>query len=348
VLSPHSTGAVIFTSGTTGDPKGVRHTNASLGSAIAMVGSLAAFDDRSVLAGSDAHLVVPALLAGGRVEFPPGGADAIALLRHANRVAATHLSAVPIDADAMAAAVAVGEAAFPPRLRLLVLGSAPVGRRTLERLQATLPATTACWSAYGATEVLPIAAVSLAAKLAFAGAGNLVGAPLPGVAITIGESGEILVDGPNRAPGYLGGPDLAAHATGDLGALLPDGQLVLHGRSKEMLLRRGVNIYPGLYEPTIERIPEVAAAVMVGEMDPETNDERVVIFVTPAEPGDDGSALAATVRAKLADGPYRIDEGAQPDEIVVVDQIPVAGRSRKPDRAALRLEATRRRAGVAA
>jgi len=233
-------------------------------------------------------------------------------------------------------------------LRLLVLGSAPVGRRTLERLRATLPAATACWSAYGATEVLPIAAVSLTAKLAFGGAGNLVGTPLPGVAVSISDAGEILVDGPNRAPGYLGGPDLPAHATGDLGSLLPDGQLVLHGRSKEMLLRRGVNIYPGLYEPTIERIPGVAAAVMVGEMDPETNDERVVLFVTPVQPGCDRDALAAAVRANLASGPHRIDGAAQPDDVVVVDRIPMAGRSRKPDRAALRVEASRRRAGVAA
>jgi acyl-CoA synthetase (AMP-forming)/AMP-acid ligase II len=348
ILPAGATRAVIFTSGTTGDPKGVRHSGGSLGSAIAMVGSLAAFDERSVLAGSDAHLVVPMLLAGGRVELPPGGAHSLALLRHANRVSATHLSAVPIDADAMAVAVAAGGAAFPRGLRLLVLGSAPVGRRTLERLRATLPATTACWSAYGATEVLPIAAVSLDAKLAFTGAGNLVGAPLPGVEIRISDEGEIMVDGPNRAPGYLGGPDLAVHATGDLGALLPDGQLALHGRSKEMLLRRGVNIYPGLYEPTIERIPGVAAAVMVGEMDPETHDERVVLFVSPTDPGCDRGALVSAVRANLAAGPSRIDGDAQPDEIIVLDQIPVAGRSRKPDRAALRLEAARRRTGVAA
>lgn len=346
LISPLDTAAVVFTSGTTDAPKGVRHTGASLGATIGLVGSLASLDDAAVLASGDAHLVVPTLLAGGRVELPPQRADAVALLGHAHRVSATHLAAVPVDADSMAAAVMDGTDVFPPSLRLLMLGSAPVGRRTLERLGETLPHGAACWSIYGATEALPIAAVSLADKLDYTGVGNLVGAALPGVLVSITEAGEIVVDGPNRAPGYLGGPDLPAHATGDLGALQPDGRLVLHGRAKEMLLRRGVNIYPGLYEPTIERVPGVATAVMVGDMDQQTGDERVVLFVTPAASGDDPRALANAVRAELASGPFRIDGDAQPDQIVVVDEIPVTGRSRKPDRAALEAEARRRRVAV--
>jgi acyl-CoA synthetase (AMP-forming)/AMP-acid ligase II len=111
-----------------------------------------------------------------------------------------------------------------------------------------------------------------------------------------------------------------------------------------MLLRRGVNVYPGLYEPTIQRIPGIAAAAMVGDLDPETADERVVLFVVPTRPDVDPRALVASVRAHLVSGPFQIDGSAQPDQILVVDAIPIAGRSRKPDRQALRREASRRRA----
>jgi acyl-CoA synthetase (AMP-forming)/AMP-acid ligase II len=149
------------------------------------------------------------------------------------------------------------------------------------------------------------------------------------VSARVDERGELHVSGPNMARGYAGGPEFTEHATGDL-ARLSGGRIVLVGRSKDMIIRGSTNIYPGLYEPAVAALPGVAAALMVGVPD-EIGDERVVLALVPAP--DAGPGLAGRVRAAL---PSLIDAAALPDEVVVLDALPVAGRTRKPDRRAVR------------
>ena len=134
-------------------------------------------------------------------------------------------------------------------------------------------------SVYAMTEALPIAIASARKKLARA-EGDLLGAPLPGSASGSRDDGELFVSGPHLARGYLGEEPLKEVATGDL-VRLEEGRLVLLGRKKDMLLRDGVNIYPGLYEPAIAALPGVAEAAIVGLPDPETGDEEVVLAVFP-------------------------------------------------------------------
>jgi acyl-CoA synthetase (AMP-forming)/AMP-acid ligase II len=110
-------------------------------------------------------------------------------------------------------------------------------------------------------------------------------------------------------------------------------RVVLAGRRKDMILRRAENIYPGLYEPTLH-VPGVDLAVLVGLPDAE-GDERVVAVVQPS-PGADPRA----VHAALAD-PVRRMGSARPDAIVLAP-VPLAGRSRKPDRRAAAALAARR------
>ncbi len=178
------------------------------------------------------------------------------------------------------------------------------------------------------TEILPVAIATAAEKLAHAGPGDLVGTPLPGVTARVGPSGELLVAGPNLARGYLGAPPFTEHATGDL-ARIDDGRIVLTGRAKDMIIRGHVNIYPGLYEPAIARLPGVAEAVLVGLPDA-VGDERVVLAVVPAPGATD---LVARLRALL---PTVVDAGALPDDIVLLEAMPTTGRTRKPDRAEVR------------
>jgi acyl-CoA synthetase (AMP-forming)/AMP-acid ligase II len=113
-------------------------------------------------------------------------------------------------------------------------------------------------------------------------------------------------------------------------------QIVLLGRLKDMLIRGDHNIYPELYEPLVERIEGVRRAAIVGDFDSVNADERMILVVE-ADAGVDPVALHDRVRREVRAGPHRLDASAQPDEIVVRD-LPESGRSRKIDKAALRVQ----------
>ncbi|MFC7646648.1 hypothetical protein ACFQX6_43415 [Streptosporangium lutulentum] len=81
-----------------------------------------------------------------------------------------------------------------------------------------------------------------------------------------------------------------------------------------MILRDGVNIYPGLYEPAIAALPGVAEAAIVGLPDPVTGDEEVVLAVVPTGDYDEGSLRRAV--------PGIVDAMAVPDRIESLDTLP--------------------------
>jgi len=101
---------------------------------------------------------------------------------------------------------------------------------------------------------------------------------------------------------------------------------VLAGRATDMIIRGRTNIYPGLHEPVVARLPGVHQAVLVGVPDA-IGDEEVVLALV-GEPG-----AAQRVRAAL---PGVLDAAALPDRVVQLAALPLAGRTRKVDRAALR------------
>jgi acyl-CoA synthetase (AMP-forming)/AMP-acid ligase II len=221
---------------------------------------------------------------------------------------------------------------LPDTVRCVMLGAAPVPPAILRRLQRAAPKAEVL-SIYGTTEALPIAITTAEDKLAAARHGDLLGRPLPGMDVRLGDDGEILVRGPHLAVRYLGDAEgLTELATGDLGRIDPDGRLLLLGRAKDMLITGSFNLYPGLYEPSIAAQPGVADAAYVGIPDPDTADEQVVLAIV-AEPGADPEVLA---RRLLKDLPSVIDKAACPDRIVPVRAIPRHGRTDKPDRDALR------------
>ncbi len=161
--------------------------------------------------------------------------------------------------------------------------------------------------------------------------------------------GELVLTGPSLMAGYLadldaGRPRATEHRTGDLAYQDAEGRIVLVGRNRDMIIRGTVNIYPGLFEPRLRDLPGVADAVMVGVPMPD-GDERVVLVVTtegapregaPRNQGTPrvrmGSDLARAVEAQVG---QVLDHGALPDLVVEASHIPLAGRSRKPDRHAL-------------
>lgn len=348
--APDQDAVVVFTAGTTAAPRAVVHTRGSLGAALNVLATRCALGPGTRVHTDQFLLGLPALVGGGHWTMPPygfaPGARPDQLAR--DLVGATHTFLVPADLDSVLDGVEAGEVALPVSLRQVLLGSAPVLPPLLRRARAALP-DVEFLAVYGMTEILPVAVATAEEKLAHTGTGDLLGTPLPGVRVRIAggspatagaaagagiESGELVVSGPNLARGYLGEPPMTEHATGDL-VRLDGGRIVLVGRAKDMIIRGSVNIYPGLHEPLITRLPGVAAALLLGVPDA-IGDERVVLVLEPT----DGAAPGLTDRVRAA-LPGLIDAGARPDEIVLVDAVPLVGRTRKPDRAALRARLAR-------
>lgn len=327
-IDPEADALIVFTSGTTDDPKAVVHTRASLSAGLAAMGGRTSLAPGAFLHTEQLMMGLPALMAGARwalPRYPRLGTHIDPVRFTAQLRSATHAFYTPADLALALDAIEAGELSTPPHLRQVALGGAPVTTALLRRARKSLP-DTEFLAIYGMTEILPVAVATGAAKLAHDG--DLLGTPVRGVRARIAEDGELVLAGPNLCRGYLGHEPLREVATGDLARFDGD-QLVLTGRKKDMMIRGKTNIYPGLYEPVITAIDGVREAIMVGLAD-EVGDERIVLAVV-AEP--DAGDVAGLLRARL---PQIIDVSAVPDDIVVVERIPVSGRTNKPDRGALR------------
>ncbi|WP_406112946.1 class I adenylate-forming enzyme family protein [Kitasatospora purpeofusca] len=316
---------IVFTSGTTARPRAVVHSRGGLAAGLRTVGELVDPRPGSVVLGGTFFVLVPALSAGAAVALP--AREPAALARQLSRLTPAHTYLTPPQ---LRAALGTG-ARFTGRVWT---GSAPADATLLRRVKQA--GAEQAWGVYALTELFPAAAVEEAEKSAFTGPGDLVGAPLPGVRTALAPDGELLLGGPGARHRYLGEEPDPWVRTGDLGTLDPDGRIVLGGRLKDMVLRRAENIYPGLYEPSLH-LPGVELAVLVGVPDGD-GDERLVALVQPS-PGTDPRQL----RAALA-GPLARMGSARPDA-VLFGRVPLAGRSRKPDRAAASARCARELAG---
>ncbi|MFF5970073.1 class I adenylate-forming enzyme family protein [Streptomyces sp. NPDC012769] len=316
---------IVFTSGTTSRPRAVVHTRSSLAAGMATVAGLVRPEARRPVLGGTFFVLLPSLASGAPVALPARSPRVLA--RQLRRLApqATYLT--------------------PPQLRRLMAeggrftgrvwtGSAPASADLLTRVKRA--GADEAWGVYALTELFPAAAVEQADKAAFTGDGDLVGTPLPGVTAKTDASGELLLSGPAARHRYLGEEPDPWVATGDRAHLDGSGRIVLEGRAKDMVLRYAENIYPGLYEPSLH-VPGVELALLVG-VPAGDGDERLVAVVQPRQGAD-----RATLRSALA-GPLDRMGSARPDTVLLAD-IPLAGRSLKPDRAATARLAAARLAG---
>lgn len=325
---------IVFTSGTTGAPKAVVHSWRSAQAVFDAVGSLLNAGANDVIHARELHLIIPALVAGSTVVIPARHRFSAAhTLRDLNRYRVTHLFSVAAECRQLLDHLRSHELRLPPSLREMWIGAAPVHASFLREFEAALPRGVTVWCVYGMTEILPVARVSLAQKLAYEGDGDLVGECVAGVSARVSTDGELLLRGPNLFAGYFGEPACIEHATGDF-ARFNDGRIVLLGRRKDMIIRGRFNIYPELYEPVIERIDGVKRCAMVGIHDKGPTDERVVLVVEPRAAGAD-EVLKKRLWRELRSGPRSIDGAALPDVIMIM-ALPTAGRSSKVDKGRLR------------
>ncbi|WP_308315801.1 class I adenylate-forming enzyme family protein [Streptomyces sp. CC228A] len=263
--------------------------------------------------GGTFFVLVPSLASGAPVALPARSPRPLARQLHRLDPQATYLTPPQLRAALDARARFTGR---------VWTGSAPASAALLTRVKEA--GAQEAWGVYALTELFPAAAVEQAEKAAFTGGGDLVGTPLPGVTAKPGPTGELLLSGPAARDRYLGEDPDPWVATGDR-AHLDGGRIVLEGRCKDMVLRRAENIYPGLYEPSLH-VPGVDLALLVG-VPAADGDERLVAVVQPHRDAD-----PARVRDALA-APLRRMGTARPDTVLLAD-IPLSGRSSKPDRAA--------------
>jgi acyl-CoA synthetase (AMP-forming)/AMP-acid ligase II len=325
---------IIFTAGTTAEPRAVVHTARSIAAMIDASHLISDLDADAIVMTDQLHSILPALLAGAQVVLPKIGAGAPVVHNLLHRRRATHAFFVPSDLHRMVTYCEQHGRALPTMLRQIVLGSGPVDRPLLARLRPFLPSATRVQSVYGLTEMAPVACVDIHEKLAWRGEGDLVGAPLAGSRVRIGAGGELYVAGDRLCGRYLGGEPLTEVATGDLARLDGEGRIVLLGRAKDMIIRGHYNIYPALYEGKIAAIPGVARCALIGVWDERLGDERVVLVLEPTAEATNPAQLKRRVALALR-AEALVDTLALPDEIVVMP-LPESGRTHKIDRNALR------------
>jgi long-chain acyl-CoA synthetase len=297
-LDPDAIALLIYTSGTTGVPKGVMLDHANLDAMTAMgrealqVGP----EDRCLLILPLFHVngilvsVLMPLLAGGSIVIA-GKFNPSTFFDLVERERPTYFSAVPTIYSMLAA---LPEVVRPDtsRLRFGICGAAPASPELLARFEARYGFPLI--EAYGLSEGTCGSTINPLAGERRAGT---VGLPFPGQEVRIrntagadlppGVDGEVVVRGPNVMRGYLGRPEETARVivdgwlyTGDIGHLDEDGYLTLVGRSKEMIIRGGENIYPKEIEDVLAAHPSVLEAAVIGVPD-EKWGETVVAYIQP-------------------------------------------------------------------
>lgn len=299
---------ILYTSGTTGRPKGVMstHANHAASAAASRTRLGVAPDDRWLVALPLFHvgglsIVMRSVLDGTPIVLHPRfDADAVWAAIVAERV--TLLSVVPTMLHRLLGAIARAPARHA--LRGVLVGGAALDAALHARARdAGLPIA----ATYGLTE-----AASQVATAAVGDPPGAVGSPLPGTSVRIGDQdaagcGEILVAGPTVMAGYFRDPAATASVlrdgwlhTGDVGCIDGAGRLRVLDRRSDLVVTGGENVYPSEVETVLLAHPAVAEAAVYGVADPEWGRRVEAAVVLRAGAAFDATALDAWCRTRLA------------------------------------------------
>ncbi len=339
VVEPDDICQIYYTSGTTGEPKGVclSFSNMLASTYDSIVGLGLTFEDRWLHAAPLFHLVD----AWSVWAFPLMGATQVCVafeperyleVVHETRPTATALPPTLINM-----------VAHHPKLggydlgsiRLVMYGGSPTPLGVLETAMANIPSSYI--HAYGITETSGITTLSRPEDFCLDGPAEKLeitasaGRPLANIELAIvddegnplgaGERGEVVVSGPRVMKGYWGRPETTAEVvidgryhTGDVGYLDAQGRLYIVDRKKDMIITGGENIYPAEVESVLSTHPSVLEVAVIGVPD-ERWGEAVKAIVVPRQ-GTDPSPdeIIAHCRGKIANYkiPKSVDLRAEP------------------------------------
>jgi acyl-CoA synthetase (AMP-forming)/AMP-acid ligase II len=332
------TSDVIFTSGTTGRPKGVVTTHGQ---------TLRAFDAWSRIVGlreGDRYLIVNpffhtfgykagflACLMRGATIVPHAVFDVSSVLA---RVAEERISMIPGPPTLYASILDAPDRAGLDlsSLRLAVTGAAPVPVPLIERMREELTFETVL-TAYGLTEATGVVTICRQDDDPET-ISRTSGRAIPDVEVRIvddsgtevgrGQPGEIVVRGYNVMQGYFEDPEATAEAvdelgwlhTGDIGVMDDAGNVTITDRKKDMFVVGGFNAYPAEIEGTLLRHPAVGQVAVVGVPDDRMGEVGMAFVIPRPGASVDPEEVVAWSRERMAN--YKV-----PRRVAVVDALPL-------------------------
>jgi long-chain acyl-CoA synthetase len=333
------TAVILYTSGTTGTPKGaeITHLNVVMNVVASAMHSFD-IDESDVVLGclplfhtfGQTCCMNTAFYVGASIVLLPrfDGAQALELLVEEK---CTIFMGVPTMYVGLLEAAKTSD--LRPTLKSALSGGAALPLPVLERFAEVFG--TEVLEGYGLTETAPVATFN---QVGFPPRPGTVGKAIWGVEVEIakaelddrieflptGELGEIVVRGHNVFKGYLNKPEATAAAvvdgwfrTGDLGTKDADGYVSIVDRKKDMVIRGGYNVYPREVEETLLRHPAVAQVAVVGLPDPQYGEEVCAVVIKDPDGGDvTEQELSAWAKERLAAYKY-------PRRVIFTDAFPL-------------------------